>query len=214
MSKQIRVIIADDHALVLKGLSSLLAAEDDIRVLATATDGERLLEAVRRYPPDVVIADIQMPYIDGIACIEHIRRANLATRVLLLTANPDGETMQAVLAAGADGLLLKTDRPELVVQAVRQVMAGQLVYPAAARRWLMQPEPSPAPILFPLSEREVAVLRLVANGHTNSEVAAQLHISENTVKHHLKNIYRQLGVANRTEAGSWFHQNQRMLPSG
>ena len=208
MSKQIRVVVADDHPFVLEGLRSLLAAEDDILVIATATDGERLLDAVRRFHPDVVIADIQMPYMDGITCLEHIRQANPGTRVLLLTANPDGQTLQAVLAAGADGLLLKTDSPQQAIRAVRQVMAGQLVFPAAARRWLVRGESDSAVSQPQLSSREIDVLSLVANGLTNAQVAGKLHISENTVKYHLQNIYRQLGVTNRTEASRWYHQNQ------
>lgn len=208
MGELIRVILADDHALVVEGLRSLLAAEDDIQVIASASDGERLLDAVTRFKPDVVITDIQMPYMDGLTCLDHIRRSNPATRVLLLTANPDGETLQAVLASGADGLLLKTDAPQLAVQAIRQVMAGQLVFPAVARRWLAMRRPAPETPPSPLSERELEVLGLVADGLTNAEVALQLHVSENTVKFHLQNIYKQLGVSNRTEASGWYHRHR------
>lgn len=209
MNTKIRVIIADNHRLILAGLRSLMADEEDLNIIATATDGERLLDAVKRFHPDVVIADVQMPYIDGITCVGHIRHINLATRVLLLTAEPDPKTMQAVLAAGADGLLLKTDPPAQLIQAVRQVMAGQLVYTAVARRWLQLSQPQTETAVAILSERECEVLQLVANGHTNNQVAQQLHISENTVKHHLKNIYKHLNVTNRTEASRWFHRQVR-----
>ncbi len=216
MNTEIRVIIADNHRLILAGLRSLMAEEKDITVIATATDGERLLDAVKRFHPDVVIADVQMPYIDGITCIGHIRHINLATRILLLTAEPDPQTMQAALTGGTDGLLLKTDPPEQLIQAVRQVMAGQLVYTAVARRWLQSNRPQPGTAtsaslsagVETLSEREREVLQLVAHGHTNSQVAQQLHISQNTVKHHLKNIYKHLSVTNRTEASRWFHQQR------
>ena len=100
MNTKIRVIIADNHRLILAGLRSLMADEEDLNIIATATDGERLLDAVKRFHPDVVIADVQMPYIDGITCVGHIRHINLATRVLLLTAEPDPKTMQAVLHQG------------------------------------------------------------------------------------------------------------------
>jgi DNA-binding NarL/FixJ family response regulator len=206
MDKPISVIIADNHALVLGGLRSLFAGEPDIQVIATASDGERLLDAVRRFNPDVVITDYQMEYLDGLACLERIRAFNPAIRVLILTAYTDGQTMQAVLRSGADGLLLKTDPPEQAAHAVRQVMAGQLVFPAAARRWLGVPAVKKPAIS--LSERETAVLKLVADGLTNAQVAKELHVSINTVKFHLQNIYQQLSVSNRTEASRWYLQQQ------
>ncbi|NKQ36331.1 MAG: response regulator transcription factor [Chloroflexi bacterium] len=205
MNEPIRVILADDHALVLEGLRSLLAAEPDIHIIATATDGDRLLEAVRRFQPDVVIADIQMPYLNGLESLPEIRRLSPTSRVLFLTAYSDDETIQAVLAARADGLLLKTDPPEQTAPAIRQVMAGQLVFPAAARRWLFAPR-SPLPEIA-LSARELEVLAVVAQGLTNAQAAQKLHVSENTVKFHLQNIYQRLNVNNRTEASRWYLQN-------
>lgn len=198
----ISVILADNHALVLEGLRSLFAAEDDIHVIATASDGERLLDAVKRFTPDVVITDLQMEYLDGLGCLSQIRQLCPQTRVLILTAYTDGQTMQSVLRSGADGLLLKTDPPEQSVQAVRQVMAGQLVFPAAARRWLHRAPAAAPPVT--LSERELEVLELVAAGHTNAQIAKRLHVSVNTVKFHLQNIYQALNVSNRTEASRWF----------
>lgn len=205
MSHKITVVLADDHTLVLEGLRSLLAAETDMQVLATATDGERLLDAVRRFHPDVVITDVQMPYMNGLDCLREIRRSHPQTRVLILTAYADADMMQTLLAVGADGLLLKTDPPQQAVQAVRQVMNGQLVFPAAVRRWLSAPAPKPAP---GLSEREWEVLALVAEGLPNKQIAERLHISGNTVKYHLQNIFAQLNVSNRTEASRWYLQQR------
>ncbi len=205
MSPKITVVLADDHALVLEGLRSLLTAESDIQVLATATDGERLLDAVRRFHPDVVITDVQMPYMNGLDCLREIRRSHPQTRVLILTAYADADMMQTLLAVGADGLLLKTDPPQQAAQAVRQVMNGQLVFPAAARRWLSAPAPDSSPAL---SEREWEVLSLVAEGLTNKQIAERLHISGNTVKYHLQNIFGQLNVSNRTEASRWYLQQR------
>ncbi len=205
MNEPIRVILADDHALVLEGLRSLLAAEPDIHIIATATDGDRLLEAVRRFQPDVVIADIQMPYLNGLQSLPEIRRFSPATRVLFLTAYSDDETIQAVLSARADGLLLKTDPPEQTAPAIRQAAAGQMVFPAAARRWLFAPRSRQPEVT--LSARELEVLAVVAQGLTNAQAAQKLHVSENTVKFHLQNIYQRLNVNNRTEASRWYLQN-------
>lgn len=206
MTEPVSVILADNHALVLEGLRSLFSAEEDIRVLATASDGERLIDAVTRFRPDVVITDLQMEYLDGLSCLAKIREISPQTRVLILTAYTDGQTMQSVLRSGADGLLLKTDPPEQAARAVRQVMAGQLVFPAAVRRWL---HPTPAETEpMPLSERELEVLKLVADGLTNAQVAAELHVSVNTVKFHLQNIYQRLDVSNRTEASRWYLNRQ------
>jgi len=214
MMKAIRVVLADDHALVLEGLRSLLAQEEDIGVIATATDGERLLDAVARFSPDVVVVDVRMPYLGGIACLERIRASHPSTRVLLITAFDDPETLRTVITAGPDGLLLKCDPPEQVAAAIRQVMAGQLVFPAAARSWLRMPVKQEPEIQ--LSTRELDVLALVAEGRSNGEITRQLHISANTVKFHLQNIYQRLGVSNRTEASRWYlgRQFARMSVNG
>lgn len=204
MDKPIRVILADDHALVLEGLRSLLGPEEDVVVLATATDGERLLDAVDRFRPDVVVTDIQMPYMDGVTGLAKIRQSYPEMRILVLTAYSDAETMRAVLQSGADGLLFKTDPPEQTVRAIRQVMEGQMVFPAAARRLMFQPVAETA--VLTLSDREKEVLAAIAEGLTNVQAAERLHISENTVKFHLQNIYQRLGVTNRTEAARWYLQ--------
>ncbi len=202
MTTPIRIILADDHALVLEGLRSLLAPEEDITVIATATDGERLLDAVSRFQPDVVVTDIKMPFMDGVAGVRRVRQMYPNMGILVLTAYSDADTLRSVLDSGADGLLLKTDPPEQTARAIRQVYSGQLVFPAAARRWLMGRETAVSPIT--LSPREEEVLRAVAQGQTNAQVAQSLHISENTVKFHLQNIYQRLNVTNRTEASRWY----------
>ncbi len=205
----IRVVVADDHALVLEGLRSMLTHEPDIRVIATASDGERLLDAIQRFTPDVVLVDLRMPYMDGLACLEEIRRRHPQTRVLLITAFDDPQTMHEVLAAGPDGLLLKCDPPDQVAYAIRQVMNGQLVFPGAARQWLRAPTRAAAAI--ELSARELDVLALVAQGLSNGEITRHLHISANTVKFHLQNIYQRLGVGNRTEATRWYLDNIKQV---
>lgn len=199
----IRIVLGDDHALVLEGLRALLSAEPDLRVVATATDGERLLEAVRRFTPDVVAMDLQMPFMDGLTCLRHIRADGLPVRVLVISAFSDAQSLRGAVEGGADGFVLKTDPPEMTLAAIRQVAAGHMVFPEAVRRWLIQ---KPAQDPNALTEREEAVLALVAEGKSNAQIGAALSLSENTVKFHLKNLFGKLGVANRTEAAAKFHQ--------
>ncbi len=201
-NRPVRLVLADDHALVLQGLSALLAAEPDLHVVATATDGERLLDAIQRFKPDVVVMDIQMPYMDGPTCLQKIRSDNLPVRVLILSAFGDAHSLRTVIESGADGFALKTDPPQTTLTAIRQVAAGQLVFPQAARRWLTQPAPEPNA----LTDREQDVLKLLAEGQSNTQIAYELSLSENTVKFHLRNIYAKLGVTNRTEAAAKFHR--------
>ena len=202
-SRKTRIVLADDHALVLEGLRALLTAEPDLHVVATATDGERLLEAVRRFTPDVVAMDLQMPFMDGLTCLKHIREEELPVRVLVISAFGDAQTLRLAIESGADGFALKTDPPEMTLAAIRQVAAGHMVFPEAVRRWLIRkPEQDPNA----LTDREESVLALVAEGKSNAQIGAALGLSENTVKFHLKNVYLKLDVTNRTEAAAKFHQ--------
>jgi len=200
-SGRIRVALADDHELVLEGLRGLLAAEPDLEVVATATDGTGLLVAIEQHQPDVAVMDLQMPTLDGASCLAEIRRRGLPVRVLVLTAFGDGESIQSALEGGADGFALKTAPPRQTVEAIRQVAHGSMVFPPAARKWLLAHKLEPGP---GLSEREWEVLELVAKGLTNPQIAEALSVSENTVKFHLQNIFQKLGVSNRTEAAGFY----------
>lgn len=203
----IRVVLADDHALVLEGLCALLRNEDDIEVLAAVQDGKALLDAVRALHPDVVVLDLQMPYISGMSCLRRIRQDNVPTRVLVLTAFADGESMLQALESEADGFALKTDPPAQTLAAIRQVAHGHIVFPRAVRQWIIERQKQPpAPVL---SEREQEVLSLLAEGMSNAQIANKLNVSESTVKFHLQNIYDKLGVSNRTEAAAAFHRVAR-----
>ncbi len=201
MSERLRVALADDHELVLEGLRGLLASEPDIDVVAAATDGESLLAALERHAPDVAVIDLQMSKMGGLACLAEIRRRGLPVRVLILTAFGDGESIQLALEGGADGLALKTAPPRQTVDAIRQVGQGNMVFPPAARKWLLGRQPEAAP---ELSAREWRVLELVAQGLTNPQIGETLTVSENTVKFHLQNIFQKLGVGNRTEAAGYY----------
>lgn len=206
-TKLIRVILADDHELVLEGLQALLQNEDDIQIVAVAHDGVALMEAVRLHEPDVVVLDLMMPMLGGIACLEQIRAEDLPVRVLVLTAFSDGESMLKALEHEADGYVLKTDPPRQTIAAIRQVAHGQMVFPRVVRQWLKERKrPSPTE---ELSERERAVLAQVAEGLTNAQIADKLSVSESTVKFHLQNIFNKLGVTNRTEAAAVYHRLAR-----
>ena len=197
----LRIVLADDHALLLEGLQAVISGEPDLDVVATATDGERLLDAVRRFRPDVAVVDLKMPYMDGPACIRKIRAEGHAVRVVVLSALSDALSMREAIEAGADGFVLKTDPPQATLVAIRQVASGKMVFPQGARRWL-----TPGPEAERLSDREAAVLELLADGRTNADIARALRMSQNTVKFHLRNLYSKMGVANRTEAAARYHR--------
>lgn len=209
----IRVVLADDHALVLEGLRSLIESEDDFEVVGTASNGTEALAAVRSLHPDVVVLDLQMPAMDGLTCLEHIRAEGIMTKVLVLSAFNDGDSMQSALEKEADGFALKTEPPQQTLTNIRQVYLGQLVFPQAAKRWLRTHRQRPRPAMIDLSEREIEVLALVAQGMTNTQIAQRLSVSDNTVKFHLQNIYQKLSVSNRTEAaGVYYKLQQEGLP--
>lgn len=204
----LRLVLADDHALVLDGLRMMVNAERDLHVVATATDGERALEAVRRFHPDVAVLDVQMPVMNGLECLTRIRAEVPDTRVLLLSAFADPAPLRAAVERGADGYALKTDPPQATMRAIREVAGGRLVFPAAARRWIMgerRADPTE------LTQREETVLQLVAEGRTNAQIAEAVCLSENTVKFHLRNLFAKLGVTNRTEAAA---KLRRTYPNG
>ena len=211
-TRMIRVVLADDHALVLEGLCSMLASEGDIEVVATATDGVELLEALRRHAPDVAVVDLQMPKVDGLTSLQRIRAEGLSVRVLVLSAFGDGESIQSAMEQWAAGFALKTEPPQQTIAAIRQVYYGHMVFPSSARRWMLR-QREDTDLIEELSVREWEVLGLVAQGLSNTQVAESLHLSESTVKFHLQHIFQKLAVTNRTEAARYFHQHQSKAPS-
>ena len=201
----LRIVIADDHPLVLEGLHGLLAGEPDMNVVATATDGERALDAARRFLPDLLILDLEMPFMGGFECLRKIRAAELPVRVLVLSAFGDAHSLRTAIEHGADGFALKTGAPEATLAAIRQVAHGHLAFPQAARRWLTESQSTVAAADV-LTDREEEVLALLADGASNLQIAGRLSLSESTVKFHLRNIYSKLGVTNRTEAAARYHR--------
>jgi DNA-binding NarL/FixJ family response regulator len=202
-SGAIRVAIADDEALVRHGLRAMLEAEPDIEVVAEAVDGSEAVDLARRVRPDVFVMDIRMPVVDGIEATRRIAAAVPSTRVLVVTTFDLDGYVFAALRAGAAGFLLKAARPAQLVQAVRTSAAGDaLVSPAGTRRLVehFTATDGPAGGLTELTSREHDVLRLIARGMANREIAQTLFLSEKTVKTHVTRVLAKLGVTSRTQA--------------
>jgi DNA-binding NarL/FixJ family response regulator len=207
--RKIKIILADDHALVLEGLRGLLAREHDMEVIATVTDGAALLDELQYTRPDVVVLDLQMPGRDGFACLEEIRRAGLPVKVVILSAFGDGGTLQSAWEQQADGFALKTDPPRQTVATIRNVAHVQIVFPRAVRQ-ATRDDQRRGPLVL-LTERERDVLRLLAEGQTNAQIADRLSVQESTVKFHVQNIFQKLGVANRTEAAQVYFRGTQSV---
>ncbi|MCU1426522.1 MAG: two component transcriptional regulator, LuxR family [Actinomycetia bacterium] len=198
----IRVLIVDDHAVVRRGLEQLLGAEDDIEVVGTAADGAEAAELAAAISPDVVLMDLSMPNVDGIEATRRIVSANELAQVVVLTSFSDQRRILEVMRAGAIGYVLKDSEPSELLAAVRAAhLGGAPLDPKAARVLLDEQR-----VLRPardLSAREEEVLRLVATGLANKQIARRLGISERTVKAHLTNVFQQIGVTDRTQAALW-----------
>ncbi len=196
----IRVVIADDHTVVRKGIRDLLSDEDDIAVVGEARTGQEAVDLALGLQPDVVVMDIAMPELTGVEATRQIRALAPGVRVLVLTAYGDDPYIYSLLDAGATGYILKTAESREIVRAVRATAAGQsAIDPAVAPR-LIARLIRPAASGDTLAERELDVLRRAARGLTNKQIGADLAISDRTVQNHLANIYAKLGVASRTEA--------------
>jgi two-component system, NarL family, response regulator LiaR len=196
----IRVVIADDHNVVRKGIRDLLSDEDDIAVIGEARNGHEAVDLATALLPDVVVMDIAMPELSGVEATRQIRAAAPDVHVLVLTAYDDDPYIYSLLDAGATGYILKTAESREIVRAVRATAAGQSVLDPAVAPRLIARLTKPAATSDTLTDRELDVLRHAARGLTNKQIAAELAISDRTVQNHLANIYAKLGVASRTEA--------------
>jgi DNA-binding NarL/FixJ family response regulator len=201
-SDNIRVILADDHAVVRKGIRDFLMESGDIDVIAEASDGDEAIALIDQHRPDVAVLDIQMPKRSGIDVCRHIRAQQWPVGILILTAYDDDPYVLAVLQAGANGYVLKTADADEIVRAVRDVHEGKSALdPKIARKLMTQlSAQAAARPVESLTARETDVLKLAARGYTNKAIAAQLVISDRTVQGHLANIFSKLHVATRTEA--------------
>ena len=203
MTARIRVLIADDHAILRKGIRALLGTEPDMEVVGEAGDGQEAVAQARALRPDVILMDLVMPNMDGIEATRRITAEQPGVRILVLTSFAADDKVFPAIKAGALGYLLKDSGPAELVQAIHQVHQGQpSLEPTIALKVLYElshpPQQPPTP--DPLTERELEVLRLIAQGKSNQEIAEHLIITEHTVRTHVSNILSKLHLASRTQA--------------
>ncbi|MGQ9917804.1 MAG: response regulator [Bryobacteraceae bacterium] len=207
---KIRVMIADDHPIVRDGLKKLLNLEDDIEVVAVASDGREVLDQVAQFQPDIILLDLRMPNLDGITTLQTLQQKSCPAKVIILTASEDKNEFVQAMKHGARGIVLKQTASELIVKSIRKVHAGEIWLDSQTTAAVMRQFASPASESYPvqggrvrerspLSAREREIVALVAQGYKNKEMAEKMFISEQTVKNHLHNIFDKLGVSDRLE---------------
>ena len=201
----IRVLVADDQSMVRAGFRMLLGGEDDIEVVAEASNGLEAVEKAARFDPTVVLMDIRMPELDGLEATRRILSADKNARILVLTTFDLDEYVYEALRAGASGFVLKDDPPEQLLEAIHVVARGDaLLSPAVTKRVIRRfssvPHAAPPRGLDDLTERERDVFRLIAHGLSNAEIGSELYISETTVKTHITHILQKLGLRDRVQA--------------
>jgi DNA-binding NarL/FixJ family response regulator len=198
----IKILVADDHRLMLDAVRVALEGEQDLEIVAEAQSGEEVLGLVRRTSPDVVLLDLRMPRMDGLSVLEGLRARAPHVKVVILSGVDDPRVIQAALRRGAESYVLKQVEPRDLAAAIRQA-TERTVFSVAA-----EPAEEATDSDAGLSPKELTILRAVASGASNKELARTLWVSEQTVKFHLTKIYRKLGVANRTEAARYAHTHR------
>jgi two-component system, NarL family, nitrate/nitrite response regulator NarL len=222
IKNKIRIVVADDHPIFRDGLCKLLALEEDFDVVAQASDGRQVLEVLQQTEPDILLLDLKMPGLDGLATLQRLQAAKNKTRVIVLTASDDKNEFVQAMKLGTSGIVLKQTATELLIKSIRKVHAGEIwldshTTAAVIRQFVANDEapPSAAPAAAPrererspLSQREREIVALVAQGFKNKEMAEKMFISEQTVKNHLHNIFDKLGVSDRLELALYaIHNN-------
>jgi two-component system, NarL family, nitrate/nitrite response regulator NarL len=223
--QKIRIVVADDHPIFRDGLCRLLALEEDFEVVAQAQDGRQVLEILQQLEPDILLLDLKMPGLDGLATLQRLQAARNKTRVIVLTASDDKNEFVQAMKLGTSGIVLKQTATELLIKSIRKVHAGEIwldshTTAAVIRQFVAAeeapPPPPPPPAASaprdrersPLSQREREIVALVAQGFKNKEMAEKMFISEQTVKNHLHNIFDKLGVSDRLELALYaIHNN-------
>jgi len=210
---KIRIVVADDHPIFRDGLCKLLALEEDFEVVAQAQDGRQVLDVLQQHEPDILLLDLKMPGLDGLATLQRLQVTKGKTRVIVLTASDDKNEFVQAMKLGTSGIVLKQTATELLIKSIRKVHAGEIWLDshttAAVIRQFVANDEMPAPPAqmaaprdrerSPLSQREREIVALVAQGFKNKEMAEKMFISEQTVKNHLHNIFDKLGVSDRLE---------------
>ena len=191
-----RVVIADDHRLIVEGIRRALADADDFEVVGEASSGTQVLPLVRRSNPDLVLLDLRMPGLDGLTALEQIKHENPDVKVVILSATTDQSVIQTALTRGASAYIIKSVNPPDLPATLRQAMAGNVFHAVGLPP---QGQPTAAGELG-LTTREIEILKALARGLSNQAIGKELYVAEQTVKFHLTNIYRKLNAANRTEA--------------
>src|SRR5664280_2634569 len=223
---KIRIVVADDHPIFRDGLCRLLALEEDFEVVAQAQDGRQVLDVLQQHEPDILLLDLKMPGLDGLATLQRLQIAKNKTRVIVLTASDDKNEFVQAMKLGTSGIVLKQTATELLIKSIRKVHAGEIwldshTTAAVIRQFVANDEaqpamhslaPAPPPTRererSPLSQREREIVALVAQGFKNKEMAEKMFISEQTVKNHLHNIFDKLGVSDRLELALYaIHNN-------
>jgi len=221
MGSKIRIVVADDHPIFRDGLCKLLALEEDFEVVAQASDGRQVLDVLQQFEPDILLLDLKMPGLDGLATLQRLQAAKNKTRVIVLTASDDKNEFVQAMKLGTSGIVLKQTATELLIKSIRKVHAGEIWLDshttAAVIRQFVAAEDTPPPPQTapgrdrersPLSQREREIVALVAQGFKNKEMAEKMFISEQTVKNHLHNIFDKLGVSDRLELALYaIHNN-------
>jgi DNA-binding NarL/FixJ family response regulator len=217
VSAPVRVLVVDDLEVVRAGFAALLETQPDLSVAGTAADGEQAVRMCGRERPDVVLMDVRMPVMDGIEATRRITALDAPPRIIMLTTFDLDEHVYDALAAGAGGFLLKDVTAERLFDAVRVVAAGEaLIAPSVTRRLIgefarLRPRP-PSPVLESLTPRETEVLRLVAEGLSNAEIAARLVVGDETVKTHVSRVLRKLGLRDRVQAVVAAYESGLLVP--
>jgi DNA-binding NarL/FixJ family response regulator len=205
----VRILIADDHPIVRDGLKKLLLLEDDFEVVGEAGDGREVLDKIQELDPDVLLLDLRMPNLDGLATLQALQQSSKRTRVIVLTASEDKNEFVQAMKLGCSGIVLKQTAPDLIVKSIRKVNAGEIWLDSHTTAAVMRqfstglesgsPGSAKGRERSPLSTREREIVALVAQGYKNKEMAEKMFISEQTVKNHLHNIFDKLGVSDRLE---------------
>jgi DNA-binding NarL/FixJ family response regulator len=209
-TQPIRVVVADDQRMVREGIELMLSLVDGIDVVATAADGDEAVAAVAEYDPDVVLMDLRMPRCDGVTATRRVRAEHPRSQVVVLTTFADDENVLSALRAGARGYLTKDAGAEEVARAVRRVAGGQADLDPDVQRRLLEMLPVHGPVGRPpddLTDREVEVLSLIAEGLSNAEIAGRLVVSEATVKTHVNHLFAKTGVRDRAQAVAYAYRH-------